>query len=59
LAKISGVKCSPAVGAATDPETFAKFGLDPLDEAGTAKLMEELFPAQSANYRKCHYFPIE
>ena len=27
----------------TDPETFEKFGLDPLDEIGTAKLMEELF----------------
>ncbi len=27
----------------TDPETFQKLGLDPLDEPGTAKMMEQLF----------------
>ncbi|MET0866962.1 MAG: FAD-dependent monooxygenase, partial [Pseudorhodoplanes sp.] len=35
----------------TDPETFEKMGLDPLDEAGTAKLMEELFAEELAGHK--------
>jgi anthraniloyl-CoA monooxygenase len=35
----------------TDPETFAKFGLDPLDEPGTAKLMEELFAEELQGHK--------
>ncbi|MFN3349245.1 bifunctional salicylyl-CoA 5-hydroxylase/oxidoreductase [Pseudorhodoplanes sp.] len=35
----------------TDPETFAKFGLDPLDEAGSAKLMEELFAEELQGHK--------
>jgi anthraniloyl-CoA monooxygenase len=35
----------------TDPETFAKFGLDPLDEAGTAKLMEDLFAEELQGHK--------
>jgi anthraniloyl-CoA monooxygenase len=35
----------------TDPETFAKIGLDPLDEPGTAKLMEELFAEELQGHK--------
>jgi len=35
----------------TDPETFEKFGIDPLDEAGTAKLMEELFAEELQGHK--------
>jgi anthraniloyl-CoA monooxygenase len=35
----------------TDPETFAKFGLDPLDEPGSAKLMEELFAEELQGHK--------
>jgi len=35
----------------TDPETFAKFGLDPLDETGSAKLMEELFAEELQGHK--------
>ncbi|ARP99359.1 bifunctional salicylyl-CoA 5-hydroxylase/oxidoreductase [Pseudorhodoplanes sinuspersici] len=35
----------------TDPDTFAKFGLDPLDEPGTAKLMEELFAEELQGHK--------
>jgi anthraniloyl-CoA monooxygenase len=35
----------------TDPETFEKFGLDPLDEAGSAKLMEELFAEELQGHK--------
>lgn len=34
-----------------DPDTFAKFGLDPLDEPGTAKLMEELFAEELQGHK--------
>ena len=35
----------------TDPETFEKFGVDPLDETGTAKLMEELFAEELQGHK--------
>jgi anthraniloyl-CoA monooxygenase len=35
----------------TDPETFQKMGLDPLDEPGTAKLMEELFAEELQGHK--------
>jgi anthraniloyl-CoA monooxygenase len=35
----------------TDPETFSKLGLDPLDEPGTAKLMEELFAEELQGHK--------
>jgi anthraniloyl-CoA monooxygenase len=35
----------------TDPETFERFGLDPQDEAATAKLMEELFAEELQGHR--------
>ena len=35
----------------TDPETFERMGLDPTDEAGSAKVMEELF-AEELNGHK-------
>lgn len=35
----------------TDPETFARLGLDPLDEPGTAKLMEELFAEELQGHK--------
>jgi anthraniloyl-CoA monooxygenase len=35
----------------TDPDTFARLGLDPLDEPGTAKLMEELFAEELQGHR--------
>ncbi len=35
----------------TDPDTFAKFGLDPVDEPGTAKLMEELFAEELQGHK--------
>jgi anthraniloyl-CoA monooxygenase len=35
----------------TDPDTFAKFGLDPLDEPGSAKLMEELFAEELQGHK--------
>ena len=35
----------------TDPETFAKFGLDPMDEEGSAKLMEELFKEELQGHK--------
>jgi anthraniloyl-CoA monooxygenase len=35
----------------TDPETFQKLGLDPLDEPGTAKLMEELFAEELQGHK--------
>src|SRR5690349_21191628 len=35
----------------TDPDTFAKFGIDPLDEAGSAKLMEELFAEELQGHK--------
>jgi len=35
----------------TDPETFDKLGLDPLDETGTAKLMEELFAEELQGHK--------
>jgi anthraniloyl-CoA monooxygenase len=35
----------------TDPETFAKLGLDPMDEPGTAKLMEELFAEELQGHK--------
>jgi anthraniloyl-CoA monooxygenase len=35
----------------TDPDTFAKMGLDPLDEPGTAKLMEELFAEELQGHK--------
>jgi anthraniloyl-CoA monooxygenase len=35
----------------TDPETFAKLDLDPLDEPGTAKLMEELFAEELQGHK--------
>jgi len=35
----------------TDPETFDKLGLDPMDEAGTAKLMEELFAEELQGHK--------
>ena len=35
----------------TDPETFEKFGIDPLDETGTAKLMEELFAEELQGHK--------
>ena len=35
----------------TDPETFDKLGLDPLDEPGTARLMEELFAEELQGHK--------
>jgi anthraniloyl-CoA monooxygenase len=35
----------------TDPETFAKLGLDPLDEPGSARLMEELFAEELQGHK--------
>jgi len=35
----------------TDPETFEKLGVDPLDEPGTAKLMEELFAEELQGHK--------
>ena len=35
----------------TDPDTFEKMGLDPLDEPGTAKLMEELFAEELQGHK--------
>ena len=35
----------------TDPETFEKLGLDPADEAGTAKLMQELFAEELQGHK--------
>lgn len=35
----------------TDPDTFARMGLDPMDEAGTAKLMEELFAEELQGHK--------
>jgi anthraniloyl-CoA monooxygenase len=35
----------------TDPETFAKLGLDPMDEPGSAKLMEELFAEELQGHK--------
>ncbi len=35
----------------TDPETFQRLGLDPLDEPGTAKLMEELFAEELQGHK--------
>jgi anthraniloyl-CoA monooxygenase len=35
----------------TDPDTFARLGLDPLDEPGTAKLMEELFAEELQGHK--------
>jgi anthraniloyl-CoA monooxygenase len=35
----------------TDPDTFQKMGLDPLDEPATAKLMEELFAEELQGHK--------
>jgi anthraniloyl-CoA monooxygenase len=35
----------------TDPETFANLGLDPQDEPGSAKLMEELFAEELQGHK--------
>jgi anthraniloyl-CoA monooxygenase len=35
----------------TDPDTFEKLGLDPLDEPATAKLMEELFAEELQGHK--------
>ncbi|MFZ5691096.1 MAG: bifunctional salicylyl-CoA 5-hydroxylase/oxidoreductase [Pseudomonadota bacterium] len=35
----------------TDPETFAKLEVDPLDEPGSAKLMEELFAEELQGHK--------
>ena len=35
----------------TDPDTFAKLGIDPLDEPGSARLMEELFAEELQGHK--------